>query len=384
VAENPNRRGMLFAGTGHGFFYSLDDGASWTQLKRGLPAAPVSWIATQKLYHDVVISTYGRGLFILRDITTLEESDKAVAADNYLFAPKTAVREPASGNAEFIYKLKDAPATPVRFEILDAQGKVIRQMDSQARPGLNRAVWDLRYTGSRQVALRTTPPDNPHIWEEARFKGRDTRPIIHWGIQPAQTIGPIAAPGKYTVRMTANSQQFTQPLEVVKDPAIPTSDADVLANTEAQVRIVNDMNESVDIINRLEIVGKQIEDQLKANQAKSDIVKELTALEQKRMAVMLQLLTRTELHSDDKWYVEAYKIYLNLIWHYGEIAAGGGDVAGGAEFRPTNAAMKVLEMLESDLAKAKADFNTLMTKDLPAFNQKMSGKLAPIVEKPVM
>jgi hypothetical protein len=76
IAENPNRRGMIFAGTGHGFFYSLDDGARWTQFKHGLPAAPVTWIAVPKLWHDVVVSTYGRGLFILSDISTLEQSDK--------------------------------------------------------------------------------------------------------------------------------------------------------------------------------------------------------------------------------------------------------------------------------------------------------------------
>ncbi|MBI3403645.1 MAG: hypothetical protein HY048_19705 [Acidobacteria bacterium] len=63
---------MLFAGTGHGFFYSLDDGGRWTQFKDGLPAAPVTWIVVPKLAHDVVISTYGRGLFILNDITRLE------------------------------------------------------------------------------------------------------------------------------------------------------------------------------------------------------------------------------------------------------------------------------------------------------------------------
>ena len=102
------------------------------------------------------------------------------------------------------------------------------------------------------------------------------------------------------------------------------------------------------------------------------------------MAVILQLLSRTELHSDDKWYVEQYKIYLNLIWHYGEIAAGGGDVAGGAEHRPTTASMQVLQELERDLAKAKTDFDAFITRELPAFNQRMSGKLAPIVEKPVM
>src|SRR5262249_44868613 len=76
VAENPNRRGMLFAGTGHGLFYSMNDGATWTQFKEGLPAAPVSWITIPKLWHDVVVSTYGRGLFVLSDITTLGQMDK--------------------------------------------------------------------------------------------------------------------------------------------------------------------------------------------------------------------------------------------------------------------------------------------------------------------
>ena len=62
VAENPNQKGMLFAGTGHAFYYSLDDGADWTNFKDGLPRAPVTWIVVQKNYHDVVVSTYGRGL----------------------------------------------------------------------------------------------------------------------------------------------------------------------------------------------------------------------------------------------------------------------------------------------------------------------------------
>ena len=62
VAENPNKRGMLFAGTGNGFYYSRDDGAHWTRIKEGLPAAPVTWIVAPKArWHDVVVSTYGRG-----------------------------------------------------------------------------------------------------------------------------------------------------------------------------------------------------------------------------------------------------------------------------------------------------------------------------------
>ena len=69
-AENPNRRGMLFAGTGNAFHYSLDDGKRGSAFKSGLPAAPVTWIEVQQRAHDVVLSTYGRGLYVLRDITT--------------------------------------------------------------------------------------------------------------------------------------------------------------------------------------------------------------------------------------------------------------------------------------------------------------------------
>ena len=84
---------MLFAGTGHGFYYSLDDGTSWTQYKLGLPAAPVTWIVVPKTAHDVVVSTYGRGLFVMHDITTLEQKDKVVAdAPLHLYEPRPGFR----------------------------------------------------------------------------------------------------------------------------------------------------------------------------------------------------------------------------------------------------------------------------------------------------
>ncbi|HET7457147.1 MAG TPA: hypothetical protein VFJ74_05810, partial [Gemmatimonadaceae bacterium] len=82
VAENPNRKGMLFAGTGHGFYYSLDDGTHWTAFREGLPASPVTWIVVPPRWHDVVVSTYGRGLYILKDIGPLEQRDAVVASSS--------------------------------------------------------------------------------------------------------------------------------------------------------------------------------------------------------------------------------------------------------------------------------------------------------------
>ena len=62
---------------------------------------------------------------------------------------------------------------------------MIRTWQATAQAGLNRVTWDLRYEGPRLVALRTTPPENPHLWDEPRFKGKETRPVTHWGLEEA-------------------------------------------------------------------------------------------------------------------------------------------------------------------------------------------------------
>jgi hypothetical protein len=379
VAENPNRKGMLFAGTGHAFHYSVDDGAHWTQFKGGLPASPVTWIEVAGREHDVVVSTYGRGLWLLRDITTLEQADQAsVDAPAFLYAPRQAVRQARTGRAEFLYTMK--AASPVTLEILDSAGTVIRTLTSNGRAGLNRVAWDLRYEPSQQVALRTTPPDNPHIWEEPRFKGRTTRPIVHWGIQGPQRTGPTAAPGKFTVRMTAGGTALTRPFEIVKDPAIPSSDADMQANTAMQIRIQKAINETADLVNRLEVVRRQVEDHLKANAGKPAVEKALKDFDKKALDVELRLVSRSDLHSDDKWYVEAYKVYLNLLWFFGDVGPGASDVAGGAEYKPTDQALQIFDMLEKELAAARTAFATLMTTELPAFNKAMAGKVPQLTD----
>ena len=373
-AENPNRRGMLFAGTGHAFFYSMDDGKTWIGFKEGLPAAPVSWIEVQAQAHDVAISTYGRGLYLLRDLTRLEQQDQVVeSAPAFLYQPRVAYRLARGGSAEFLYSVKVESKDRVSLDILDSNGTVIRKLDGLAHAGLNRLTWDLRYDGPAQVELRTIPPDNPHIWEEARFKGRDTRPIVHWGIQGPQRQGPIAAPGHYLVRLTVGTHVHVRSIDVMKDPKLPAPPSDLVASTTAQIRIRDDINRTVAIINRLEIMRKQIEDLLKANAGRKAAEQALYVLDQKMMAVELQLLSRTEMHSDDKWYVEAYKVYLNLVWLGGMVGGGASDVQGGADHRPTDASLEALAWMEKDLAAAERDYTTLMEKDLPAFNRINAG-----------
>ena len=255
------------------------------------------------------------------------------------------------------------------FEILDASGAVLRKLTGPGRAGLNRVAWDLRYEPPAQVELRTIPPDNPHIWEEARFKGQQTRPIVHWGIQQAVRVGPLAEPGGYVVRMSAGGQTWSRPLEVIKDPDIAASPSDLASATAAGLRIRDALNTSASMINRLEVVRKQIEDQLAAQAGKKAAEQALRDLDKKLMDVELMLITRTEMHSDDKWYVEAYKIYMNLVWLNGVIGSGAGDVAGGADVRPTDASLQILAMLEKELTAAQQAFDGVMEKDVPAFNR---------------
>ena len=145
------------------------------------------------------------------------------------------------------------------------------------------------------------------------------------------------------MRLTAGGQTLSRPFDVLKDPKIAASVEDLVASTAMQVRVVADINKSVAMINRLEVMRKQIETLLETNKGKKAPEKALRDLDQKMMNVELQLVSKSDLHSDDKWYVETYKVYLNLLWLSGEVGSGAGDVQGGADNRPTDASVQVLE-----------------------------------------
>ena len=98
-------------------------------------------------------------------------------------------------------------------------------------------------------------------------------------------------------------------------------------------------------------------------------------LDKKMLDVELIMLSEHDMYSDDKWYVEHYHLYQNLIWLNGVVGFGAGDVAGGAEYRPTAAAMAWLADLEKELAKARTGVDTLENTDVPAFNKAMAGKI---------
>jgi hypothetical protein len=303
----------------------------------------------QKQFHDVVVSTYGRGLYVLDDITPLEQTSTTTTdAAAHLFTPRPAYRWTQRGRALINYTVKTVPGGPVQLQVLDGEGNLVRDLRTTPREGLNRVTWDLRYEPPRLIAMRTTPPENPHIWEEPRFRGQDTRPVTHWGLEPAQ-VGPIAAPGKYTVKLTVGGQSSTQPLELLKDPKIPASQADLDLSVRVQLRLRDNISVAADMVNTIEVMRKQLEDVTKAyrnDPAKAALLKQIADMDKRLFDVEEKLLEPAQMTSDDKYFQQAYRIYTNLIWLNGEVGPGAGDVAGGADFAPTDTSIGILEGID--------------------------------------
>lgn len=383
VAENPNREGMLFAGTGHAFYYTLDNGKHWVQFNRGLPPSPVSWINIEPRMHDVDVSTYGRGDYILPDITTFEQTgspDQPRSGPDRLFAPGPVFRkardayptaaEPA--RPQFQFYLANAPQGPVRLQILDSQGKVIRTEPLKAHQGLNGAYWDLFYDMPTDVKLRTTPSENPYIWEEPRYQDTDhVRSIIHWGIEP-HTGTPLAAPGDYRVRLTVDGHSYTQPFQVLKDPRIVASDAVLRDSTAFQVQIADAITRTDDMVNAMEKWREQIQDQLKAH-ASGSSASALQRLNRQILDVENQLVSPEARLSDDKQYSTPYEVYWNLRWLGGQVGQGAQDAAGGSDYEPTVVQRQTFAKLQDQIAHAEAGFDDLKSNVLPAFNGAMQG-----------
>jgi len=417
LAEDPNRAGLLFAGTGNGLFYSHDDGAHWTALQDGLPHAPVSWIVVQPDFHDLVVSTYGRGLYILDDLSPLEQLAQTPASlPVTLFTPRPAYRFVRAPAAFINFSLAAAPKDPVKIQIIDARGDVVRSLETKGRAGINRSTWDLRYDSPRLIALRTVAPDNPHIWDEPRFRDADARTITHWGIVPAEA-GPIVAPGEYRVSLLVDGRTQTRPLTVLPDPHAPGSIEDISRSVQTLRRICADITHVSDAVNQIEWLRKQLEviraalrpaktpdkdgaaaadddddedvqpapaparvfDAAQTRQ-RTELLAAAEKLDDELRSIEHRFVARALLDSDDKYFVEQDQLYLNLLWLNAEVGTGGGDVAGSADFAPSATQLDLLARLESDMTGPDAALAAALKQDLPEFNRRLEADaLAPLV-----
>jgi len=284
-----------------------------------------------------------------------------------LLAPRAAFRLLENAGTTFSYVLNFPPDTPIVIEIRDSAGALVNKLRSDnLQPGLNRIDWDLRWEPPIQVALRTTPPENPHIWEEPRFRGAETRPVAHKGIEQAQ-FGPIAAPGRYTVELHWDDKKYTQPLDITLPPNSHGTDADVQSSVRLQLRLRDDINAMATMTNQIEVLRKQIEDQRKVSAPPS-----LDAIDRKLRDVEFQIISHSDALSDEKNDSEA-RLYLNFLWLNLSLGSGTGKYAGGADYAPTETAISMARDLEQQLRAVVVQYKKLMDDDLPAYNRAAPG-----------
>lgn len=250
VRPDPRRAGLLYAGTEDGVYVSFDNGGHWQSLQLNLPTVSVRDLAIRD--GDLVAATYGRAIWILDDLNPLRQlTPKIAAAPAHLFAPHPAVRVrrdtnydtpfppeiPAGTNppagAILDYTLAHKPAGPISLAIYDTAGHLVRRYTSAPLPatvirpikwphvptywmanpkplsttvGLNRFVWNLRFS---------SPPSLSYNYPISAIDHKT----------PAEPVGPLVVPGKYTVKLTVDGHTYSQPLQVRSDPRqdIPSS-----------------------------------------------------------------------------------------------------------------------------------------------------------------
>ena len=176
IREDPQREGLLYAGTEHGVFVSFDGGSSWGDLSLGLPDTPVTGLSVET--RDLVISTHGRSFWVLDDIETLRQLDAEVAgADVHLFRPADAFRRAVPAVIDF----RLGSAGHARLDVLTDDGEHVRTLiDETVAAGTHRVRWNLRYPGA------------------VTFEG-----IVLEGGNPA--VGPWAPPGRYLARLSVDA-----------------------------------------------------------------------------------------------------------------------------------------------------------------------------------
>ena len=266
IAEDTKRQGLLYVGTENAIYVSFDDGDNWQPLQNNLPAAPVSGLVVQEHFGDLVVGTYGRGFWILDDLTPLQQlTPEVIASASHLFAPRDAYRfraitppsvpysDPTEGRdpeygASINYWLGESAAETPSVEILDGAGEIVRTLTGTNNPGINRIHWNLRDEPNGPIRLFTSPIYADHI-----AVSEEGRPA-----PGGQQISILLPPGRYTVRLNAAGETHEQPLTVIKDPHSAGSEADIAAQVAFIREVRDDVVAAGEAVHRVEAIRVQL------------------------------------------------------------------------------------------------------------------------------
>jgi photosystem II stability/assembly factor-like uncharacterized protein len=369
VREDPERRGLLYAGTEFGMYVSLDDGASWRSLQLDLPVTPITDLAVKR--GDLVVATQGRSYWILDDLSPLRQLTPEVEeAELHLFEPRPAVRwidgagsfarGPVGENPPFgavIHYvlpdgLDDEDADEVTLEILDSDDEVLRTLSSKtpepqapsifrkffpelvepplldARSGANRYVWNLRLA-------------DPELTDDA----------VVWG----WTVGPLVPPGTYRARLTVGDWSDTASVEVVHDPRTGISQEALEEQFELARSSWELLTRTHDTVRKIRDVRDQTTGM--AARMKDEAVQEKVDQLSKALTEIEEQLHQTKLESSQDVLNYPPQLDNQLVFLQSVVESAAG--------RPTVGSKERFQELQAELVRLETELDNVLETRLP-------------------
>ena len=393
VREDPKRKGLLYAGTDTSVFVSWDDGDHWQPLSLNLPPTPITDLEVHG--NDLVISTFGRSLWILDDVTPLREMSAQVASANlHLFTPGNAMRvrwenyqdtpypaeTPAGQNPPdgviLDYFLKDAPAGDLTLTIYDEKGTQVASFSSRPQPEALPPANVPEYWFAPPTALTKKPGVNRFAWD-LRYPPPATLPYGYYGelleyteytladhAVPGETPrqqprGPLVVPGKYTAELRSGGGSVKQTFTVTLDPRIHATNADLAAQADVAHQITRGMRSTHDNYEQVAALHKVLTERQKSltDNAAQDSAKQL---EKK---------------------IEALEKGPKKTPGFGPLNRDLGRLifsVESADIRPTDSVRSAVEQACAQLDKDIAAWQQLNANEVAAFNAKVKGTALPV------
>ncbi|MEM8926810.1 MAG: sialidase [Bacteroidota bacterium] len=369
IKEDPINPNLLYLGTENALYFSLDRGANWQSLMTNLPSSPMYWMDIPEHFNDLVVGTYGRGIWVLDDLTPLQQFTTEVKnSAMHLFNPKDAYRlQPVSMVMQFFKEASfgDDPPTgtslhywqsgdvkdSISLVIANENGKTIRTLKHKGKPGINRVWWDFKEDPSTSLILRT----KPRYASWVPLSDKRTRKSL---VQP---LSLLANPGTYTVSLKVGDAVQRQSFTLIKDPNTEGSINDIKAQKELLDKIWLDYEAISKTVNEAEKLRRQLKDmQPLLADNKADKVKKLdstaTALENK----MIQL-KHTGKGQDP------IRLPGMLLEKLGYLAT----TIAVADFKPADQYVQVYEKLHEEWKVVQQAWNQFKKEEVEAFQNEM-------------
>ena len=358
IREDPNRQGLLYAGTETGVYVSFNDGSKWQPLQLNLPAVPITDLTVHARDKDLVIATQGRSFWVLDDLSVLHQlSDEVKNSDYYLFKPETTylfgrhsdiepgetIGENPKDGVVVYYNLNSMPNSEVKLRFLESNGTIIRTFSNEETlEGEPVEESDEFYEEEHSVpsdVLTTKEGNNTFEWN-MRYPGAediDGRQILWSG----STVGPKAIPGTYQVQLLVDDVLIeTKAFDLTKDPRIETTQEDFQEQFNLHQAIIAKLDTTHKTINRIRDVRAQI------NEVKSDNPDDTEI--QERADAVLEVLENVE-GELMQTKAESYQDVLNFpIKLNNKLASLASTVATG-DGRPTQQQYEVYEDLSAQI-----------------------------------